>query len=73
MDKREKQNALCFSLCLCKPLLCFFPGTPGIYIPHRPYGRKVKPKPPKITHFEYSGMEKIFHVFIKVYLGLHRK
>ncbi|KAK3756146.1 hypothetical protein RRG08_065553 [Elysia crispata] len=29
--------------------------TPGIYIPHRPYGRKVKPKPPKITHFEYSG------------------
>ena len=73
MDKREKQYALCFSLCLCKPLLCFFPGTPGIYIPHRPYGRKVKPKPPKITHFEYSGMEKIFNVFIKVYLGLHRK
>lgn len=26
-----------------------------VHIPHRCYGRKVKPKPPKITHFEYSG------------------
>ncbi|GFN90127.1 28S ribosomal protein s15, mitochondrial [Plakobranchus ocellatus] len=28
---------------------------PCVYVPHRAYGRKVKPKPPKITHFEYSG------------------
>ncbi|GFS11355.1 hypothetical protein ElyMa_001345100 [Elysia marginata] len=29
--------------------------SPCIHVSHRSYGRKVKPKPPKITHFEYSG------------------
>ncbi|RUS71659.1 hypothetical protein EGW08_020583 [Elysia chlorotica] len=53
---KETVNPFCFNSFSLKSFVTFGKRcTLPVYVPHRLYGRKVKPKPPKITHFDYSG------------------